>query len=430
MGQDLLRFYIASNRLYLQSVRGHLPDWIADYFDRGRPESVVEYGRMNRFRSQLPQVIRPDLLLTEQGWVATELDSVPGGIGLTAALARLYGELGYRLAGGPAGMLEGFAAMLAAAAGQPAPPTAIVVSDESLDYLGEMQWLAEALAEQGLPVATVRPEEVCFTEEALLAPAATTRLPGQDPPLRPVQVVYRFFELFDLKNIPKAELILYAAKKRRVVLTPPPKSYLEEKLLFALLHHPLLEDFWARELGAGTVGRLRTLFPQTWVLDPRPLPPHATIPGLTVGGRPVQSWEQLKTLHGRPLTQKERRFVLKPSGFSELAWGSRGVVVGHDVPAEEWAAAVDQALAAFPHTRYILQGFQHVVRSQASYYDFQAGALRSFSGRARLCPYFFVVGEEVRLGGVLATVVPPDKKLIHGMVDAVMVPCGVQDTGP
>ena len=32
-----------------------------------------------------PTVLRPDLLLTDEGFVMTELDSVPGGIGLTAS---------------------------------------------------------------------------------------------------------------------------------------------------------------------------------------------------------------------------------------------------------------------------------------------------------------------------------------------------------
>ena len=38
------------------------------------------------------------------------------------------------------------------------------------------------------------------------------------------------FELFDLKNIPRAELVMYAAKKQQVVVTPPFKAQLEEKL--------------------------------------------------------------------------------------------------------------------------------------------------------------------------------------------------------
>ena len=47
------------------------------------------------------------------------------------------------------------------------------------------------------------------------------------------------------------------------------------------------------------------------------------------------------------------------------------------------------------------------------------------TGRARLCPYYFVHGEqEVKLGGVLATICPANKKIIHGMKDAILAPCG------
>src|SRR5207244_2213089 len=81
--------------------------------------------------------------------------------------------------------------------------------------------------------------------------------------------------------------IMYAAKKGRVALTPPMKPWLEEKMAFALVHHPALEPFWTHELGADTYELLHRLMPKTWILDPRPVPPHAVIPGLTVDGRSV-----------------------------------------------------------------------------------------------------------------------------------------------
>ena len=66
-------------------------------------------------------------------------------------------------------------------------------------------------------------------------------------------MLYRFFELFDLKNIPKIDLIFYAIRKELVRVTPPLKANLEEKLLFALLHHPALAAFLAESAGRGDV---------------------------------------------------------------------------------------------------------------------------------------------------------------------------------
>ena len=39
-----------------------------------------------------------------------------------------------------------------------------------------------------------------------------------------------------------------------------------------------------------------------------------------------------------------------------------------------------------------------------------------------MCQYYFVINDRVTLGGVLVTLVPADKKLIHGMRDAIISP--------
>ena len=126
--------------------------------------------------------------------------------------------------------------------------------------------------------------------------------------------VYRFFELFDLPNVPSAAAIFELAAAKRIRLTPPPKPVFEEKMLFALLWNRNLQGFWRQELGEGFLARLKKLVPYTWVVDPAPLPPHAAIPELN-----LTDWQQLKTL-----SQKDRDLILKVSGFSELAWGARG----------------------------------------------------------------------------------------------------------
>ena len=143
LGPQLLTFYRALNRLYQDSAKGLQPAWAARYLDQGKPESLIAYSRMKRFRDDLPAVIRPDVIPTQDGMVITELDSVPGGIGLTACLSSIYSgldETPLSIIGGRDGMVRGFAAMLRAMQNAQAGCIAIVVSEEAKDYRPEMAW--------------------------------------------------------------------------------------------------------------------------------------------------------------------------------------------------------------------------------------------------------------------------------------------------
>lgn len=415
LGRVLLQFYRAVNLLYRKSVAGKQPAWVAEWLDRGKPRELVEFQRSPAFKHDVPRVIRPDILLTDDGFRITELDSVPGGIGLTAWLNRTYGRLPIAdgklphaaraeklpgdpssaishlpsaILGGMQGMIEGFASIFG-----DAPRVHIVVSEEAATYRPEMDWLAAQLGSR----FTVHDSR--FNDFA------------------DGNAVYRFFELFDLANVPNSARILDLAAAGRIRLTPPPKPVFEEKMLFALLWNRNLRDFWRQELGEGFFNRLLKVVPYTWVVDPSPLPPHAAIPELG-----LTDWRQLKAL-----SQKERDLILKVSGFSPHAWGARGVYLGSDLSQADWAAAVDRALADFALSPFVLQRYHKPALVDAHWFDFERNELVAMKGRARLCPYYFVAGERedarANLGGVLATICPADKKIIHGMTDAILAPC-------
>jgi hypothetical protein len=409
LGPKLLQFYSVLNRFYLDSAKGNFHPWFAEYLDAGKPQELIEFGRMKRMRQSLPGIIRPDVIPTENGFAVTELDSVPGGFGLTSSLMSLYEDSEWEMAG--AGIPSLFHQMVESVSKEPTPNVAIVVSDEAKDYLKEMQYLGSLLKEKG--VFVVHPKDLSFREEGLF-------LMHEEKWLR-VDVLYRFFELFDLKNIPKSELLLYAAKKGRVVTTPPYKPWLEEKLSFALFSHPALKTDWEKALGSETFTALSHLIPETWILDSRPLPPYAVIPGLAIKGVPVREWEEL-----HPMTQKEREMVVKPSGFSPESWGSRGVVVGHDVSSEDWQQVLTKGLVQFPDQPSILQKFYKGKKVEGRYLNPVTGKIETMMCRVRLTPYYFVSGKSAQLGGVLATLCPQDKKKIHGMVDAIMAPCATK----
>lgn len=404
LGDALLAFYTAVNDLYLHGKF----DWVNEYLDIGKGEDLLRQAHMKYQKRTLPGIIRPDILITDEGFKITELDSVPGGFGHLDCISSAYEEAGYELVG--SGIRNGFASMLRARTDASDPVVAIVVSDESIDYLPEMIYLADRLRVFGLRAYTVRPRDVTFTEDGLY-------IEWEDERLK-VDVLYRFFELFDLLNIPKAELISYAARKKLVAVTPPYKPFLEEKMLLALVHMESLRQYWLKALGEERFALLREVIVDTHILDSRPVPPSAEISGFRWKGQPIRDWRAIA--EG---TQKERRFAMKPSGFSPLAWGSRGVKIGHDMSQEEWVVSLDEALASFGSSPYVLQPFSDTSVVPVNYYDDEAGGVSEMAARIRLCPYYFVTGEKAELGGVLATACPKDKKLIHGMVDAILAPC-------
>lgn len=391
LGRVLLQFYRAVNLLYRKSAEGKQPEWIARWLDLGKPAALIERQRSVAFKNDVPRVIRPDLLLTETGLAITELDSVPGGIGLTGWLNQTYSAMpdATPVLGGPSGMLDGFKQIFGTAG-----TVHLVVSEEAAAYRPEMAWVAAQLGEGRFKV-----RDASFTG-------------FQDG-----DAVYRFFELFDLPNVANSTQICDLAAEKKIRLTPPPKPVFEEKMLFALLWNRNLQEYWRQELGEGFVKQLKKLVPYTWLLDPTPLPPHAAIPELN-----LTDWRQLKTL-----SQKERDLILKVSGFSENAWGARGVFLGSDLSQADWSVAVDEALRSFETSPSVLQRFHKPALVDAAWFDFDKNELVPMKGRVRLCPYYFVTGENdaarPQLGGVLATIVPADKKIVHGMTDAILAPC-------
>ncbi len=390
LGRVLLQFYRATNLLYRKSVEGKQPEWVARWLDLGKPRELIELQRSAAFKNDVPRVIRPDILLTENGFSITELDSVPGGIGLTGWLNQTYSKNETQVLGGAVGMLRGFEAIFG-----DAKKIHLIVSDEAKTYRPEMEWIASQL---GARFAVHDSQFSDFAEG---------------------DAVYRFFELFDLPNVPNAKKIFELAAEKKIRVTPPPKPIFEEKMLFALLWNRNLHNFWRQELGESFLARLKKIIPYTWLVDPAPLPPHAAIPELN-----LTDWSQLKAM-----SQRERDLILKVSGFSENAWGARGVFLGSDLSLGDWSVAVDAALKNFEQSPSVLQRFQKPSQVDASWFDFAKNEVVPMKGRARLCPYYFVSGEgdaaRPQIGGVLATIVPADKKIVHGMSDAILAPCSI-----
>jgi hypothetical protein len=395
IGAACLEFHQALETLYLRAAAGRnllrnkplLAPWVADYLDRGKPAALVAHGRDARNRGVMPTVLRPDLLLTADGFALTELDSVPGGIGLTAFLNRLYAGQSGIIGTGDMMVANFHAALAALRPGVRNPLIALVVSDEAATYRPEMAWLAHQLQLQGRRVFCVRPEALFPLEHALF-------IDHEGNPEK-VDVIYRFFELFDLSNIGPAQFIFDAWNAGEVAIAPPLRPFQEEKIALALFHHHLLQDFWAEHLSARAHQLLRRLIPPSWIMDPAPLPPGAVLDGPRVGGRALNDWRDLAGA-----SQKERELIIKISGYHETAWGARSVVLGSDCSREEWQAGVENAIALAPANLHVLQAYRKPRRVRHRVYD-PTQQVREMDGRLRLCPYYFVRNGQAALAGAL-----------------------------
>src|SRR3982074_3307439 len=179
LGHRLFVFQRACNQLYQLSLNGKQPEWVARYLDAGKPKELIEFSRRKEIRDDLPRVIRPDLILTDNGYIIAEIDSVPGGIGLTTWLNQTYSAFDKEIIGGANGMLDGFQSVLPNGGD-------IVISQEASTYRPEMEWIAARLKDR-------------HRELDWRVVAAENYEPRDGP------AVYRFFELFDLPNIPNID---------------------------------------------------------------------------------------------------------------------------------------------------------------------------------------------------------------------------------
>lgn len=418
LGDAALAFYRATEKLYLASADDKKilrnadlrAPWVAPLLDRGKPPRLVAHQRARALAGTLPPVIRPDLLACADGFALTEFDSVPGGIGLTAFLSRLYDAPNAQK------MPELFLA--AATRRNTGARIAVAISDEAADYRPEFAWLAADLRSSlGADIVVVRADALEISADGVFSDG------------KKIDVLYRFFELFDLKNVPKIDALFEAAERGNVSVVPPMRAFQEEKMSLALLHHPTLFPFWKETLGDKNFSLLKKIVPETWIVEPTPaggLPASAALLAPQIDGRPIRDWRELVDA-----PRRERDLVLKASGFDENAWGARSVTVGEDASQKEWAAALDNALASArdKNSLYVLQRFRKPARLRHRVFDGNGNAVEA-DGRARICPYYFVVpaengGVRAKLGGALCTFCPPDKKIVHGMSDAALIPCAL-----
>lgn len=419
IGEASVSFYYAIEQLYCASKENKSllrnkniqAPWVAKLYDTGKPKWLLDHAQHPEFKRKIPPIIRPDLLLTEEGFALTELDSIPGGIGLTAFLNNLYKD--NKPVSPEGGMaLAFYNAVCRYAHNNKNPTIGVIISDDAATYRPEFEWLSDQLLKEKKPLYCFHPDDI-FLED--------NKLKGRNQnKIETIDIVYRFYELFELEEVSCSRVVAEAAERKIVQLTPPMRPFQEEKLSFTLFHHPQLREFFREVLTSRDFSVLNEIIPKSWLLDPTPLPTNAILHAPWINGSPPTSWDSLGNA-----SQKEREFILKISGFHATAWGSRSVTLGSDVSSNEWQAALKVALMSIDESPYILQEYKKPKLVTHPIYD-DKGKIQNENLRVRLCPYFTQIDKDVEILGILATLCPADKKIIHGMSDAALLPVSIK----
>lgn len=399
IGKAVYSFYKVHDKLYQKSKynksllrnKDYKAPWVSKFLDKGKPLFLT---RDSFNKPLMPAVLRPDLLLTKNGWALTELDAVPGGIGLTAFLYEVY-------TGQDNNFIEKFWNVLASLIPEKSDPTVLIaVSDESQTYRPEMEWIIKKWKARGKDAYCTHPNELRVDKKGVFYKN------------RKIDVLYRFFELFDHANISCLNEILKLEEDGYLKISPPVKPHQEEKLNLALWHHPLLKPYWRENMSLDDYQLLNEIIPDSWILNWDCLPAGA------YWHSPVNFLDNWLDL--AKVSQKNRQWVLKISGFHETAWGSRGVFLANDLNQKDWEKALLKSRAIYDSHFYILQDYKKPkLLNHPVYYKRQ---LHSDQFRLRLCPYYASMPQESLYLGSLATLCPKDKKIIHGMQDAVLIP--------
>ena len=238
-----------------------------------------------------------------------------------------------------------------------------------------------------------------------------------------IDIVYRFWELFDLDSITSLDHILDVLERGRgecdssdACLSGGKTQHLgccTIRCLHAISGRSTLSKSQFKLAYAKSYRR-----PGSWIL--RRFHHVLCLDAPHVGRVDIRStagnsWAKLR--------KRERDLILKISGFDETAWGARSVVLWDQMSPGKSGWRRSKHAVEGPHqSLYVLQQYRKPIRVKHPVYR-DDGSLHEMDGRVRLCPYYFIVNGRAELHGILATLCPSDKKIIHGMKDAALIPC-------
>lgn len=333
IGSELTQFISLAGELYNQEGE------VRTLLNRGKPEIYcVDKPFQYLF-------IRPDLIITEDGFSVCEIETSPFGLALAHLLAKGYQEEGFTTAA-PADELPAYIQQKTVKQG------AIIYTNHTQAFSGQLAYLADRVFSEEKD----RHWQVQKSGEYKGDPSA----------------IYRGFYLVEALTDPSVKTLIDSYPNVNILPSLTPQ--LEEKAILSLLWDKRWENYLTKQLGLVVFNHLKHVVPPTWVVGQEKF-----FSGLFPKG--IES-----ALDLAKLSRSQRVFVLKPSGFCEKSSWARGVEFLSKLSAQNIERLIDHALKETDNL-WVLQQFIPG-RKIEIFYTNNDGILERMMGKVRLTPYF------------------------------------------
>lgn len=317
-------------------------DSVHEILDRGKPK---EYRNVKEIKYLF---LRPDIILTDSGFRVCEIETSPFGLGLAEVLNRSYGNEGYNTIIHQNELKNYIQSKVE-------PIGTIAYSKKVKAFRGQLDFMAEEV----------------FSGKQKLWNAKQIR---EDSNMN--KEIYRAFylnEKYKDKNIAK---LLESTPMSLPSSTPQ----FEEKALLSFIWDKRCLEFLKAKLGKSDFELLRKVIPKTWILGEEQY----------VDGGLLNGKETSIDLMG--LGKKNRKFVLKQSGFKDSSSWGEGVIFLHKIGGQKASEMLKSALDDREHL-YIIQEFNQGKVMQMSFIN-EEGIFQNVNVKLRLTPYYAYMGND------------------------------------
>lgn len=309
--------------------------------DRGKP-SIFTNKQIHKYL-----FLRPDLILTKDGFSICEIETSPFGLALAEILNSAYGKENFNTIVNQNTLKNHIVSNL------PKNGT-IAYSKKVQAYTGQINFMANEIFSSNKSkwkTQIINGEEIQSEE------------------------IYRAFYLSEYMTDENVKKLINQNKNYIPTLTPQ----IEEKAILSFIWDKRFSEFFKRLLGETSFNFLRKIIPPTWILKEEANFDLGMPEGI------------LNSINLSNLSKKQRQFVLKKSGFSDDCSWSKGVYFLHQMSSRKIKEILKNATEDNMNS-YILQEFKEGKKQIMEYID-EKGEILKMEVKTRITPYYSFIGK-------------------------------------